>query len=253
VRVALSRQDDRLLTYHPVWVNYGSSKNLREGELQWRMPFAVQMVPGVLFVLAMLFQPESPRWLVAQGDNAHAAHALGRVTGVPSDDPSVQATITMMEEDAARRPQAGLWKQFRMLGESRPTAYAAFVASLVMFFQQWTGTNAINYYSPTVRLAFNDGIILKGRHSDFRVTRSHRAEFWALRDGDLWRGESRLCRHYRCTGGGAPGTKALSHCRCTHPGHLYVLDRRLCRAASRLACRRCRVRIDSLRLRVCGR
>lgn len=45
----------------PVWVNYGSSLNLPSGQMQWRMPFIVQIAPGFLFIFCMVWQPESPR------------------------------------------------------------------------------------------------------------------------------------------------------------------------------------------------
>ena len=32
--------------------------------MQWRIPFIVQMVPGVFFLILMSFQPETPRYLV---------------------------------------------------------------------------------------------------------------------------------------------------------------------------------------------
>jgi hypothetical protein len=40
--------------------------------------------------------------------------------------------------------------QFKHIGESRTTIIRCFIPSLVMFFQQATGTNAINTYSPTI-------------------------------------------------------------------------------------------------------
>ncbi|EPQ52582.1 sugar transporter [Gloeophyllum trabeum ATCC 11539] len=132
------------------WVNYGSSLNVPYGDMQWRMPFAVQVVPGALFIVLMLFQPESPRWLVEHGKYDRAARSLAFAAGKAIDDPAVQATLAEIQADFAGKPRDSVWKQFRMMGESWTTALRCFIPSLVMFFQQWTGTNAINYYSPEI-------------------------------------------------------------------------------------------------------
>ncbi|KZT23073.1 general substrate transporter [Neolentinus lepideus HHB14362 ss-1] len=132
------------------WVNYGSNHNVPYGEMQWRMPFLIQIIPGSLFILLMLFQPESPRWLVEHGMYESAAKSLSFASGKATDDPAVQATMTEIRADFEGREKTSVWKQFRMMGECRRTALRCFVPSLAMFFQQWTGTNAINYYSPEI-------------------------------------------------------------------------------------------------------
>ncbi|KDQ53166.1 hypothetical protein JAAARDRAFT_137466 [Jaapia argillacea MUCL 33604] len=132
------------------WVNYGASKNIAVGPLQWRIPFAVQLVPGIIFVTLMLFQPESPRWLVEQGLYDRAAASLSFAAGKAVDDPAVIQTLGEIKADFEGKERTSIWKQFKMIGESRTTALRCFYASLVMFFQQWTGTNAINYFSPQI-------------------------------------------------------------------------------------------------------
>ncbi|KAG6865782.1 hypothetical protein C0991_011774 [Blastosporella zonata] len=133
-----------------VWVNYSASKNIAPGEMQWRIPFIMQMVPGVLFIIAMVFQPESPRWLVEHGKDDEAAKALAYVARASPDDEDVLKTIEDIKVDFAGKEDPPLLKQFLSMGESRAIALRCFIPSLVMFFQQWTGTNAINYFSPQI-------------------------------------------------------------------------------------------------------
>ncbi|TFK49680.1 general substrate transporter [Heliocybe sulcata] len=132
------------------WVNYGSNQNMPYAEMQWRMPFIIQIIPGALFILLMVFQPESPRWLVEHGEYERAAKSLSFAAGKATDDPAVQATMAEIKADFEGKEKTSVWKQFRMMGESWRTALRCFIPSLVMFFQQWTGTNAINYYSPEI-------------------------------------------------------------------------------------------------------
>ncbi|KIJ62884.1 hypothetical protein HYDPIDRAFT_176307 [Hydnomerulius pinastri MD-312] len=132
------------------WVNYGSSLNVPFGQAQWRMPFGIQIVPGILFLFFMFPQPESPRWLVEHQRYDEAAKTLAFVARGSVDDEAVIITLEEIKADLAGRENTPILRQFRMMGESRITALRCFIPSLVMFFQQWTGTNAINYFSPQI-------------------------------------------------------------------------------------------------------
>jgi sugar porter (SP) family MFS transporter len=118
--------------------------------MQWRVPFAVQMVPGVLFVVLMTFQPESPRWLIEHEQYDRAASTLAFVARTTVDDKAVLVTMDEIKADFIGRHQLTIFQQFKKMGESRSTALRSFIPSLVTFFQQWTGTNAINYFSPQI-------------------------------------------------------------------------------------------------------
>jgi len=57
------------------------------------MPLIIQLVPGILFVLLMLPQPESPRWLVEQERYDEAAATLAYVARTSVDDRVVLITL----------------------------------------------------------------------------------------------------------------------------------------------------------------
>ncbi|KAF8206222.1 general substrate transporter [Mycena galopus ATCC 62051] len=133
------------------WVNYSASLNISgTSDTQWRMPFAVQVFPGVLFCLLVPFQPESPRFLVERGDPAAAARSLAFVARTSPTDKAVLATVAEIQADFAGRTRLGVWAQIRGMFATRAIALRCLIPSLVMFGQQWTGTNAINYFSPEI-------------------------------------------------------------------------------------------------------
>ncbi|KAG2132962.1 general substrate transporter [Suillus clintonianus] len=132
------------------WVNYSASINIPSSDMQWRMPLIVQLVPGILFVLLMIPQPESPRWLVEQERYDEAAKTLAYIVRTSVDDKSVLVTLDEIKADFVGRQRTSLVTQFRMMGESRQTALRCLIPSILTFFQQWTGTNAINYFSPQI-------------------------------------------------------------------------------------------------------
>jgi MFS family permease len=45
------------------WICYGVQKNMARNSTQWITPFAVQLIPGTLLILGMMFMPESPRYV----------------------------------------------------------------------------------------------------------------------------------------------------------------------------------------------
>ena len=43
------------------WINYGVQINMKESAAQWMTPFAIQLIPGSILIIGMLFLPDSPR------------------------------------------------------------------------------------------------------------------------------------------------------------------------------------------------
>ena len=48
------------------WICYGVKLHMKANSAQWITPFAVQLIPGVLLILGMMFVPESPRYVNSQ-------------------------------------------------------------------------------------------------------------------------------------------------------------------------------------------
>jgi hypothetical protein len=103
------------------------------------------MVPGVLFIFAMIFQPESPRWLIEHEQYETAAIVLARTSGKDVDDPAVVQTMEDIKQELVGKEPLSILQQICRIGESRHVALRCFIPSLVMFFQQvnlilWTTT-----------------------------------------------------------------------------------------------------------------
>ncbi|MEZ5284892.1 MAG: sugar porter family MFS transporter [Vicinamibacterales bacterium] len=110
----------------------------------WRWMYLMQAVPAAVFLVALLFIPESPRYLVATGQIDAAASVLGRLFGE-------RAALIRLEAirdsfSAGHRPRLrDLIDPVR--GRVRPIVWAGL---LLAVFQQLVGINVIFYYGATL-------------------------------------------------------------------------------------------------------
>ncbi|TVY30333.1 Quinate permease [Lachnellula hyalina] len=135
------------------WINYGVSTTMKPSRSQWIIPFAVQLIPAGLMFIGLFFIKESPRWLMTRNQRRKALKNLCWIRMLPEDD------LYMLEEvsaiDAALEQQhatvgLGFWQPFVALWNDRKVSYRFFLGCSLFFWQNTSGINAINYYSPTV-------------------------------------------------------------------------------------------------------
>jgi sugar porter (SP) family MFS transporter len=154
------------------WIDYGTNyiggTGSGQSEIAWRVPLAMQLVPAIILGIGIIFMPFSPRWLVNQGRDEEAVAVLGKARRLPPDSDLVQIEFLEIkaqylfekELNALKFPQfqdgsfssnfkLGLHAYMSLL-TTRTLFYRVTVGSLTMFFQQWTGVNAILYYAPSI-------------------------------------------------------------------------------------------------------
>ena len=115
-------------------IDYGLS-----GTGNWRLMFGLAAIPAGLLFIGMLFQHESPHWLIRQDRIDEARGVLKRVRD--SDD--IEDEINDVRE--VSRNQAGLREL--LSPKVRPLL---FVGVMLAIFQQITGINTVIYYAPTL-------------------------------------------------------------------------------------------------------
>jgi sugar porter (SP) family MFS transporter len=112
------------------------------GQIGWRWMFGATAVPSLLFLLAMLLAPESPRWLAQNGLTGKARAVLERIGGRDYSDRAI-ADIEISLASASDK------SDFRALLQPRMAQVLLLGISLAVL-QQWCGINVIFNYAEEV-------------------------------------------------------------------------------------------------------
>ena len=120
---------------------------------QWLIPFAVQLIPAGLMFIGLFFIRESPRWLFEKGQRERAMRNLCWIRQLEADDIYMLEEVTAIEGGLEHQRVAvglGFWQPFKTLSRNKKVQYRFFLGMSLFFWQNGSGINAINYYSPTV-------------------------------------------------------------------------------------------------------
>ncbi|KAI7371297.1 putative quinate [Hortaea werneckii] len=135
------------------WINYGLTEHMESSHQQWIIPFAVQLIPGGLLFIGAFWLRESPRWLVSKNRREQAIKNLCWIRNLPEDEIYIVEEVAFI--DAAIEEQnaaigVGFWKPFKAVGQNKRVQWRFVLGCMLFLFQNGSGINAINYYSPTV-------------------------------------------------------------------------------------------------------
>lgn len=123
--------------------NYIVAQIVHDPQVAWRWMLGVMVVPSVLFLVFLVAVPETPRWLMAKGNEEKAIAISRRLCNtVEESDEQIQE---IRDQLAAAGSQATL-SQFFTRRYFKVIALAFFIA----MFNQLSGINAILYYAPEV-------------------------------------------------------------------------------------------------------
>ncbi|KAI4262860.1 MAG: hypothetical protein L6R42_001967 [Xanthoria sp. 1 TBL-2021] len=154
------------------WIDYathfigGTSQG--QSDAAWLVPIYLQLIPGIALGMGIMFMPFSPRWLVHHDREAEARKVLSNLRNLEQDDPLIELEFLEIKAQSVfeKRNTAEKWPHLVALTpmntfklqfvaiESLFTTKAMFrrviAATVTMFFQQFTGINAVLYYAPSI-------------------------------------------------------------------------------------------------------
>lgn len=120
------------------------------GQMGWRYMFWAETFPAVLFFLLMFFVPESPRWLVKNGNPQKVISILSQIGGVEyakEEYANIQKSVAHEKSkvDFHHLLEPGIRK-------------VLLVGIVLAAFQQWCGINVIFNYAEEVFKAAGFGV-----------------------------------------------------------------------------------------------
>jgi MFS transporter, sugar porter (SP) family len=107
----------------------------------WRWMFWAELAPAFLFLVALFFIPESPRYLVARGLRDRALGVLTRLYGAAQGERTLGEIDASLAQDHHRPRLSDLVS--KVTGRIRPIVW---VGIGLATFQQFVGINVVFYY-----------------------------------------------------------------------------------------------------------
>ena len=107
----------------------------------WRWMFGLGVVPSAVFLIGVLWLPESPRWLVKAGKIDQAKLVLNKI----GSEIFVKQTFTAIEQS-----MAGTEKQSYKAVFEKSVRPAVIVGITLAVFQQFCGINVVFNYTSTI-------------------------------------------------------------------------------------------------------
>ncbi len=110
----------------------------------WRWMLGLGAVPAFALAIGMLRLPQSPRWLVMQGQQEEAREALARVR--PAGDEAIDLELEEIQASMGNHEEKSSWRDLL-----QPAVKAALLVGIgLAILQQVTGINTVIYYAPTI-------------------------------------------------------------------------------------------------------
>ncbi|KAF4769592.1 hypothetical protein HAV15_011728 [Penicillium sp. str.  len=131
------------------WISYGTYVSFSDNR-QWRIPLGIQIVPAALLSSLIFLFPESPRWLISQGQLEKGLQTLARLhANGNTSDPWVLAEFEQIRAQVAEEKEHSQVK-FSQLITDKSNFRRLLLTCAMQAATQMTGVSAIQYYSVTI-------------------------------------------------------------------------------------------------------
>jgi len=123
-------------------IDYGT--RTIDSDWSFRIPLFLQLVPAFLLAVGTSLLPYSPRWLASKGRDSETLSVLAKLRQRPKSDSSVQQEWREIKvEVALLKDTSTSWMEMFHGRVRRRTT----IGLGIMFFQQFSGINALLYYA----------------------------------------------------------------------------------------------------------
>jgi SP family sugar:H+ symporter-like MFS transporter len=137
-----------LVNYYLAAAAGASTETFWAGIEAWRWMYLMQAVPAAVFLIALFFIPESPRYLVSKGRNEQALGVLSNLFGPAAGQQKLAEIQSTFSAD--HRPRLSDVLAPAGTGGFLGIRKIVWVGIMLAVFQQLVGINVIFYYGSTL-------------------------------------------------------------------------------------------------------
>ena len=130
------------------WLDYGCTYG--PPDLTWRFPIAFQVVFGAIVLIAPIWLPESPRWLLTKDRTDEAAHVIAALRGIGVNDEETRTEVNIISDSIRASGHKGGNTPYSALFTGGKTQHCRrmLLGASSQLFQQIGGCNAVIYFFP---------------------------------------------------------------------------------------------------------
>lgn len=127
---------------------YGCSS--AEGEIAFRLPLGLQLMPPLFIITGAIFVPESPRWLTMWGKKEKAAQILAKYHGGGDiNHPIVQLELREFESSIELQKSSSVFNYWQLVN-THNARWRFTMMAFMSFFAQLSGNSVLTYYLPSM-------------------------------------------------------------------------------------------------------
>lgn len=109
----------------------------------WRAMLGMETIPALIFLIIVMFIPESPRFLLLQNKEGRAFKVLSKVYVLPQD---ILEQIGLIKQTLSNQKRISEWKLLFQGGILR----AVIIGACIALLGQFMGINAVLLYGPSI-------------------------------------------------------------------------------------------------------
>jgi sugar porter (SP) family MFS transporter len=116
----------------------------------WRISYGGNIIFSIMLLIALIWMPESPRWLAANGTQEQLLQVLKKLRY----EEDIEGELLELREEAEEEKREGVasWKD--LFSSENKMRYRVLLGISLQLFQQFCGINAIMFYAPDILAEF---------------------------------------------------------------------------------------------------
>jgi len=113
----------------------------------WRISYGGNILFSVMLLIALIWMPESPRWLAGKGNQEEKLLEVLKKLRFEED---VEADLLELKEESEEEQRIGVASWGELFGSKNRLRYRVLLGMSLQLLQQWCGINAIMFYAPDI-------------------------------------------------------------------------------------------------------